>query len=91
MKSQVISVLGGVNPPTPVVTQDGSSGYPMAVAIRNMHASESVYFGDQNVTVATGFPIDAGSIPLSVDVVNEDLYAICTTGPVELRVLRRGG
>jgi hypothetical protein len=88
MKSEVFSVISGT--PTLVLSQDGSANYPMAAALRNM-AGETIYFGGSDVTTVNGFPIDQGSIPLSVDVAGEDLYAICTTGPAELRVLRRGG
>lgn len=88
MKSEVISV--GTSP-TPVLTTAGWAGYPMAAVIRNM-SSVTVYFGDATVSTSNGFPIDANSILLSVDTVNERLYAVVAgPGNAELRLLRKEG
>jgi hypothetical protein len=61
----------------------------MAAIILNNGAA-TVYFGGADVSTSNGFPVLQGAIPLSVDVVNEDLYVVTGGTSVELRILRRG-
>jgi hypothetical protein len=86
MKSEVITANGTAQA---VVSADGTSNYPMAALILNNGAA-TVFFGGADVSTSNGFPILTGSIPLSVDVINEDLYAVTAGTSVELRILRRG-
>ncbi len=94
MKSQVITVLT-----TPTVIAGGnqagtgagpgSTSYPTACLIRVPSGAPTVYFGGSTVSTATGCPLVAGE-DIEVDLVNEILYAVCSTTTTRIYVLRRG-
>lgn len=67
----------------------GSVSYPTSGLIRVPSGSVTVYFGGSQVTTATGCPFVAGE-DVEVDLVNEILYAVVSSGSQNIYVLRRG-
>ncbi len=72
---------------TILVTPFHSAGYPMSAVIKNLGAG-TVYLGGANVTTANGFPLELNQA-LTVDTVNEKIYAIATV-TTTIAVFRRG-
>lgn len=84
MKSERRNVPGTT---TTLVTPFHSAGYPMSAVVKNLGAG-TVYIGGLDVTTANGFPLELNQA-LTVDVVNEKIYAVATT-TTTIAVFRRG-
>lgn len=86
MKAELHNV-GGTS--TIVVAIYGNSvAYPMSALVRNVNGPGTVYLGHVGVTTSNGTPLQTGE-SLTVDLVNEALYAVATT-TTTINVLRRG-
>ena len=77
--------VGGTT--TTLVTPFHSAGYPMSAAIKNPGPG-TVFLGGPRVTTATGFPLETNEA-ITVDVVNEPIYAIATV-TTTIYIFRRG-
>lgn len=64
-----------------------NAGYPMSTVILNNSAG-TIYLGHAGVTTSNGFPL-ATSKSISIDTVNEPMYAVATV-TTSVNVLRRG-
>ena len=95
MKGEIITVgstptiVAGSSGVGTAVAGAGSVSLPTAALIRIPSGSVTVYFGGSAVTTATGCPLVAGE-DLEVDLVNEILYAVVSSGTQNINVLRRG-
>lgn len=71
-----------------VVAPDGRNvAYPMSALIRNLNVA-TVYLGHAGVTASNGFPLRQNE-SITIDIVNEALYAVSTV-TTTVNILRRG-
>lgn len=70
-----------------VAIMGNNIGYPMSALIANPGPG-TIYLGGQGVTTSTGFPL-ATDDSLTVDLVNEAVYAVATV-TTTVHILRRG-
>lgn len=84
-QTTVTSVTVGTTPTVLVAADDGMQW--RTVELRPGSAAIA-YYGDDDVTVNTGFPI-TGDTPISVDVGRNGLWAITTTGTATVTVRAR--
>lgn len=71
--------------------QEGSAAVPQRAIVKVPSGGSSVYAGGADVTAGgggNGFEVVDGS-PLSVDLINEDLYLVVSAGTQEVEILER--
>lgn len=74
---------------TLVASNKGTATKPHAITLRVPSGGQTVYLGGPGVTDATGFPLEPGE-NISLDLVNEQLYAIVSSDTQILHRLQRG-
>lgn len=85
MKAERPAIPANTN--TAIVVPFHSAAYPMSALLRNPGPG-TVYLGGKGVSSATGFAL-AMNESLTLDVVNEPLYATATV-TTTIQILRRG-
>lgn len=68
--------------------RDGNNGYPLSATVKNS-GSTTMYVGGSDVNSSNGFAIGAGEA-VSVDLVNDQLYAVTASGTTTVQILRVG-
>ena len=66
----------------------GNNGYPLSATVKNSGAT-TMYVGGSDVTNSNGFAVGAGEA-VSVDLVNDILYAVTASGTTTVQILRVG-
>lgn len=72
--------------PTVLISRAGTATVAKSIIIKSPSSAASVWLGDSSVAANAGFLLEAGDY-LSMDMIDEDLYAI-TASTQDLYVLR---